>query len=647
MFAQLCSPLSHSPLSHVFRCGVALSGLSALAFISFISCADPISLHQSGPRVEQSSSGVVVVGQTLELIGQGFLSPQEGVSRLYFSGQFIDAAEQTSPVELTVTPTYGGEVLYEEAAGELERQILTWSRVGPFNNPFTRDARHGRFTGTLQVLNSYLDGLEERGPAVPFNLNIGPSVTIERFEPIHTDCGAPAVRVIEGLPYRLKVRTSGLLPERFMYELSQINGAEGLTVFEHSYEGQVTSEDELGTSAELVVFNFVPEGQQAYVAELRVIAIGAEGERAETALPISVHRPLEVVYDGSFELAERFEPVPVSGCIPGGVGNNVSYSESISETRTQSVSMTIRTSWSNARGQRVSTEMTDGISVGESMSRSVSESLSEGEQLSESMGESYNQSSSNEVGFESSDGESWSWSLTNGESQDEYEDRTSSISGSASLRGSLRVKGEGSLGPITKASGWVTVSGGVKGGMSRGSTYGGSQTTSTERGYSMSGDSTQGSSFGSTLTEERSRRINGRYALGRDSEVTSSSSTGVSNRRTWDLSEEVSSSEVSKEATSESLRQTQVSSNSTEVTQSYGGYIPRGRYGIFYRQTTRWVRRALVRSFDLCGVAQPVGELQFNEWEWAPALALGKECDALAPPSTMPAVGCYITPCGE
>jgi hypothetical protein len=163
----------------------------------------------------------------------------------------------------------------------------------------------------------------------------------------------------------------------------------------------------------------------------------------------------------------------------------------------------------------------------------------------------------------------------------------------------------------------------------------------------MSGDTQQGSSFGSTLTEERSRRVNGRYALGRDSEVSGSSSSGMSNRRTWDLSEEVTSSEVSKEATAESLRQTQVSSSSTDVTQSYAGYIPRGRYGIFYRQTTRWVRRALVRSFDLCGVAQPVGELQFNEWEWAPALALGEECDALAPPSTMPEAGCYVTPCGE
>ena len=625
------------------------STLCGLIMLYCGACANSVPQDSTGPRVEESSSGLVVVGETLELIGQGFLTPEEGVTRLLFSGEFIDSLGGRSPVDLTVTPEYSGELLYnEEQAEAFERQLLTWSRVGPFNNPFTRDARHGLFQGTVQVLNSYhQDGLEDLGPAVPFNLDIGPSVMIERFEPLHTECGVPAVRVIEGLPYRLKVRTSGISPERFIYELSNINEAEGLTVFEHHYPGQVTSEDELGTSAELVLFNLIPEGQQSYVSELRVIAVSADGDQIETALPISVHRPLEVVYDGSFELAERFEPVPVTGCIPGGIGSNVSYSESVSETRTQSVSMKIRSEWSSSQGRRVSTDRTDGISVGESSSRSINESLSESEQLSESMGESYNESSANEVGFETSDGEGWSWSLTNGETREEYEERTSSISGAASLRGSLRVKGEGSLGPITKASGWVTTSAGVKGGMSRGSSYGGRRTSSTERGYSMSGDSESGRSFGSTIAESRSRRVNGRYALGRDSELTMGSSQGMSNRRTWDLSEGSEVSEVSQEATEETLRQSQQSSNSIEVTQSYAAYIPRGNYGMFYRQTSRWVRRALVRSFDLCGVAQPVGELQFNEWEWAPALALGEECDALAPPSTLPEAGCLIEPCGE
>lgn len=636
------SPTRQTKARHALSaCVLSLAGSLTLS-----ACAESTAGIEAGPVVEEASHELVVVGQTLELSGRGFLTAERGVSRLAFEGRFIDSLGRSSEVNLTVTPHYGGELFDESRDEDLERQLLTWGRVGPFNNPFTRDERTGKFVGIVSVLNSYTDGLEERGPAVPFELEIGPSLLIERFEPLHADCGAPAARALGGLPYHLSVKTSGLAAERFVYELNQINGGEGAVRFEHSFEGQVTSQDTLG-DAEPVVFNEVPEGQQAYVTELRVIAYDKEGRSVETALPISVHRPLEVIYDGSYELAERLEPVPVSGCIPGGIGSNVSYSESVSETRTQRVSMAISQRWSSSSGRTVSTEMSEGIEVSESERLSERLETSEGEQLSESMGERYNESSDNEVGFSSSDGEGWSWDLSQGETQEEYDARMSSVYGAASAGLKVRVKGEGGIGPIAKASGSVTTSGRVKAGASRGQTFGGRSSTSVDRGYSTSGSSDSGTSFGSTVSEERSRRVRGTYALGSDTSSSSSSSNGSSRGRVWDLSEESALREVSREATSESLRQAQSTSSEVEVSQTFSGYVPRDRYGIFYRQTTRWVRRALVRSFDLCGVAQPVGELQFNEWEWAPDLAIGETCDALPPPSTMPAAGCFIEPCGE
>jgi hypothetical protein len=57
------------------------------------------------------------------------------------------------------------------------------------------------------------------------------------------------------------------------------------------------------------------------------------------------------------------------------------------------------------------------------------------------------------------------------------------------------------------------------------------------------------------------------------------------------------------------------------------------------------VRRAEVRSYDLCGVASHLGELQFNEWTWAPALAIGDTCTPL-PVSQLPKARCTIEPCG-
>jgi hypothetical protein len=56
------------------------------------------------------------------------------------------------------------------------------------------------------------------------------------------------------------------------------------------------------------------------------------------------------------------------------------------------------------------------------------------------------------------------------------------------------------------------------------------------------------------------------------------------------------------------------------------------------------VRRAEVRSFDLCGVAQHMGELQFNEWTWAPDLAIGDDCSSLK--TALPEARCFVEPCG-
>lgn len=86
-------------------------------------------------------------------------------------------------------------------------------------------------------------------------------------------------------------------------------------------------------------------------------------------------------------------------------------------------------------------------------------------------------------------------------------------------------------------------------------------------------------------------------------------------------------------------------SSSHSTLTSYSSVIPTGRFGVFYRQTTRLVRRAEVFTYDLCGVIEKQGEMTFNEWTWAPELAIGSECGATLPPSTLPAAACFIEPC--
>ena len=70
--------------------------------------------------------------------------------------------------------------------------------------------------------------------------------------------------------------------------------------------------------------------------------------------------------------------------------------------------------------------------------------------------------------------------------------------------------------------------------------------------------------------------------------------------------------------------------------------------GMFFRQTTRLVKRAEVRAYNKCGLAEQIGELQFNEWEWAPALGLADSCDEGENgllPVDLPRAECRIEPC--
>ncbi len=637
---------------HILSASLAVLGLP-------FGCGDKISDEEGAivapaqteervtPLVEATSHSRVSIGQTLELFGQGFIKERQGSTQVRFEGTFYEAIGPSSqltnptPVSLTLNPVYGGVEL-----GGAERKILTIPRVGPFSNPFTRDARPGRFTGTVQVINTYNDGFRDAGPQVPMNLDIGPSIVIEELRPFHAECGAPAVRVFAGLPYVLKVRVGGIRANRFIYEFNRVNGDPSITTFDHIVSS-VTDVDAVGESSEIVVFNPIPEDQQSYITGVRVMAFDEEGHYAETALPIGVHRPIEVVYDGKYELAERYEPVPVSGCIPGGVGNSVSYSESTTETRTQSVSVTISSSWSTEQGREVSSETSEGISIGESSSTTLGESSSEREALSETVGEEYEQSTANSVGFSTTNGESWEWNMSQGESNEQYQSRANSQYGQVSGSVSVGVSGEGSVAGFAKVSGEVETTVGVTAGMSTGATTGGSQRTSTERGYSMGGSSSSTQSFGSVTAEGTSKSVEGTYAIGRSTGSSSSTSMGMSSGRAWDLSEGTAVSEVVSEDNAEALSEATVTSTSRTVGQEISGFIPRDRFGIFYRQTTRWVRRAEVRSFDLCGVASHMGELQFNEWDWAPDLAIGDECGAVPPPSTMPAARCFVQPCGE
>jgi hypothetical protein len=308
--------------------------------------------------------------------------------------------------------------------------------------------------------------------------------------------------------------------------------------------------------------------------------------------------------------------------------------------------MTMSRSWRSSVGRSVSENLREGISVGESQSRTRGNSQWEGDSTEESYGVTFGESAANNVSVTSNDGESWNWSINEGESNEEYSSRMNMLFGEGSWSMSVGVSGEGSVPGFAKVTGSVETTVGVKAGASTAGTTGNRRRVSTDTGYGMSGTRDETRSFGSTVGESRSESLSGSYSLSTSRQRTESETEARDTSRTWNFARGATESETMTDGQSDAESRTWVSSESLATSQTLRGNIPRAKVGMFYRQTSRWVRRAEVRTYDLCGLANHAGELQFNEWTWAAELALASNCASEAPPTRMLQAQCFIEPCG-
>lgn len=85
-------------------------------------------------------------------------------------------------------------------------------------------------------------------------------------------------------------------------------------------------------------------------------------------------------------------------------------------------------------------------------------------------------------------------------------------------------------------------------------------------------------------------------------------------------------------------------SSSEAIARGFGGTILPNTYGVFYRQAVRLLRRAVVVTYNQCGAAATVGEVDFTDWTWAADLALGNSCPPF-PESNLPEAECVVPPC--
>ena len=247
-----------------------LTVLSALT-VAF-ACSDA-ALEESGPTLRSVSSNALVVGETVDFYFSGIDFDAERTYRVVFEGNYRSDNGSLEPVQASQKVIEDGYL----AKGNDSFSALRLSRFGPFTNPLSTSGRPGRFDGTITVLET-----DEYGTVSPvvesqvLALSVEPSIIIDSFRPIDSECAAPALRGMAGLAYELEVSVSGLAPVKYTYEIGRAND-KPLKVIEHLYDAPIES-DRVG-DLEALIFNQIDTEEQFYVTSIRVIAEDAEGLR--------------------------------------------------------------------------------------------------------------------------------------------------------------------------------------------------------------------------------------------------------------------------------------------------------------------------------------------------------------------------------
>ncbi len=337
-----------------------------------VGCGDAADIGGSqieavAPHVVALSTYRASVGTMIEAYGENFSSSAEGRTALVFRGTFEGQDGQREDTEF-VAPVR-----------RIDRGTVRWSSFGPYQNPFSRNGQVGRFVGTVAAQTTTSDGrlLEDPRPT-SIELEVMPSVLVHDIQPVTAQCSGPALRGLGGAAYRLQVQAVGFEPESFTYSVA------APSVLRNPLQVRRLAQSNLDTLGERGDFILpqVPGDMPSYGAIVTIEGRAKDGKSYQNAFAFTVHRPLEVFYNGNVEVAEVLAPVPVSGCIPGGIsGRSVEYSESTSESRSRGYNVNWNQGWVSAHSVEQGSSQTVGLSE------------------------------SNGVGFSTSDGRSFNWSL--------------------------------------------------------------------------------------------------------------------------------------------------------------------------------------------------------------------------------------------
>jgi hypothetical protein len=570
------------------------------------------------PRVTGLGTTEASVGEDVYIHGENFVDPTTGWVDVTFRGDFITATGRHA-VDLVVPLLIEGG----------DTTTLRWHDFGAYRVPFGPGYEIGRFEGQVTATNRYWDGSSDVQPldtARLITIDVKPSIVVVDYLAMGdtwiADCREPATNILGLVPYMMRVRALGFEAESFTFELS-----EGLLV-DREPTTDITQIEVFPDDGEYAVrmqWAAVPDASEGYSASIGVRATSDRGERYSLNYKMLVRRPLEVYFTSLMDVAQLYEPVPVTGCIPGGMSSvQTAYREEHSETRSLTESHDVSSGWEHGYGTEHSQTWDRSVSEGGSATAqravTMTDARTEGgaESVTDTSSWTRGRTRDNSVDFTQNSSGEWGWSVND----EEYgEDQRSN-------------EAEGGLNAVVKLGGssqWGWVDGDRH---ARGWTGGGSNSTGSRRG------SSSGTSFSQTEAQARSRSAH--WERTQSYAETNSYAREENWSTTLGYSRGVSESETLSTTFNETIGMSRTISTTDTVSRDTTAWVWAGMQGMWYRQTTRLQRDASVVAYDLCGNGSEVGVLSIDDWTWAADLGIGDSCP---PPSNFPPAECRVAHC--
>lgn len=323
----------------------------------------------AAPTLITVAPGAMAVGDDLTILGENIVPAGRGYPLVALRGTFFDDKNKTYPVDMQFrgrrkTASKVTWKLYPDVVFHPEGKSL------------------GTFVGEVRVINVTTDGAQLASDPFPTRIDIKPSLIPRIVRPRASECGSVVEGTLEDTRMNFAVEAVGLRPgtpeaplkfswtflnrhwtvefanDTFDPESIFRDKGEGAVILEEEVENGVTSaiQDDgqksvIASAAgnawdtfwgnkrlRKLATKVVPDEGNNYEATVHVAAVDGAGKTVAIAIPVEVHRPADMIYDGTSKIAEREEPERVTDCIPGNdYGQSLSYREDRSTSRQRSM----------------------------------------------------------------------------------------------------------------------------------------------------------------------------------------------------------------------------------------------------------------------------------------------------------------------